>query len=359
MTRQRDPPPSREPPRPGRTRGAARRRSARREDGGAAGAELHGAERCRAGPAAPGAGGRVQPARYRPRAPRPRARPRSGSPLIPAPSGSPQVPAPARARRGSGTAPAASATGRARSWFRPPGTASSTGEGGAGRGSAALGRGRAGAGGTWSPGVNRLRCPCRSTAGDTVELVEESLDVNLLNNAVRLRIQNCLLLPGGVHLCEVQNHLVLLIVTNQTVHRLVLPHPARMYRSVSCLSAFSFTSPGDENWAAQVQLPRVGARDLDRHDRKLSPVGWSQLDVSLGLQSRKRSCLHGQEGVAWCKFPVGKVIRLMFFLSILPEVLRSPLPLGHLFRLYICRIRPADHHLSSRLFHRNLTHGTC
>uniref|UniRef100_A0A8C0F8H7 Nucleoporin 160 n=1 Tax=Bubo bubo TaxID=30461 RepID=A0A8C0F8H7_BUBBB len=65
----------------------------------------------------------------------------------------------------------------------------------------------------------------------TVELVEESLDVNLLNNAVRLRIQGCPFLPGGVHLCEVQSHLVVLLITGQTVHRLVLPHPARMYRS--------------------------------------------------------------------------------------------------------------------------------
>ncbi|XP_072722022.1 nuclear pore complex protein Nup160 [Ciconia boyciana] len=70
-----------------------------------------------------------------------------------------------------------------------------------------------------------------TTSGDTVELVEESLDVSLLNNAVRLRIQGCPFLPGGVHLCEVQNHLVVLLITGQTVHRLLLPHPARMYRS--------------------------------------------------------------------------------------------------------------------------------
>uniref|UniRef100_A0A8C4JZJ2 Nucleoporin 160 n=1 Tax=Dromaius novaehollandiae TaxID=8790 RepID=A0A8C4JZJ2_DRONO len=71
----------------------------------------------------------------------------------------------------------------------------------------------------------------RTTSGDAVELVEESLDINLLNNAVRLRIQGCPLLPGGVHVCEVQSHLVILLATTQTVHRLLLPHPARMYRS--------------------------------------------------------------------------------------------------------------------------------
>uniref|UniRef100_A0A8B9ZWA7 Nucleoporin 160 n=1 Tax=Anas zonorhyncha TaxID=75864 RepID=A0A8B9ZWA7_9AVES len=69
------------------------------------------------------------------------------------------------------------------------------------------------------------------TSGDTLELVEESLDNELLNNAVRLRIQGCPLLPGGVHICEVQSHLVVLLVTVQSVHRVVLPHPACSYRS--------------------------------------------------------------------------------------------------------------------------------
>ncbi|KAF3822068.1 hypothetical protein GH733_007442 [Mirounga leonina] len=71
----------------------------------------------------------------------------------------------------------------------------------------------------------------RKTSGDTLELVEESLDVNLLNNTVRLKFQNCSLLPGGVHVSETQNHVIILILTNQTVHRLLLPHPSRMYRS--------------------------------------------------------------------------------------------------------------------------------
>ncbi|RXM34397.1 Nuclear pore complex protein Nup160 [Acipenser ruthenus] len=70
-----------------------------------------------------------------------------------------------------------------------------------------------------------------TTSGDALQLVEQSLDTNLLNNAVRLRIVNCNLLPGGVHLQETQSHVIILIVTNQSVHRVVLPHPARMYRS--------------------------------------------------------------------------------------------------------------------------------
>ncbi|XP_042609351.1 nuclear pore complex protein Nup160-like [Cyprinus carpio] len=70
-----------------------------------------------------------------------------------------------------------------------------------------------------------------STSGDMVQFVEQSLDTNLLNNAVRLHIPNCLLLPGGVSIQETLNNVIILIVTSQSVHRLVLPHPTHMYRS--------------------------------------------------------------------------------------------------------------------------------
>ncbi|XP_060228163.1 nuclear pore complex protein Nup160 isoform X3 [Meriones unguiculatus] len=79
--------------------------------------------------------------------------------------------------------------------------------------------------------VTRNRFIHWKTSGDTLELVEESLDINLLNNAVRLKFQNCNILPSGVHVSETQNHVIILILTNQTVHRLILPHPSRMYRS--------------------------------------------------------------------------------------------------------------------------------
>ncbi|XP_066217650.1 nuclear pore complex protein Nup160 [Saccopteryx leptura] len=79
--------------------------------------------------------------------------------------------------------------------------------------------------------VTRNRFIHWKTSGDTLELVEESLDVHLVNNAVRLKFQNCSLLPGGLHVSETPNHVIILILTNQTVHRLLLPHPSRMYRS--------------------------------------------------------------------------------------------------------------------------------
>ncbi|CAL1594807.1 unnamed protein product [Knipowitschia caucasica] len=69
------------------------------------------------------------------------------------------------------------------------------------------------------------------TCGDTVHLVELSLDTNLLNNAVKLTFSHCSVLPGGVAVQETLNNVIVLICTNQSVHRLVLPHPTRMYRS--------------------------------------------------------------------------------------------------------------------------------
>lgn len=73
----------------------------------------------------------------------------------------------------------------------------------------------------------------RSTSGDTVQLVEQSLDTNLLNNAIKIKFSHCTVLPGGIHVQENLNNVIILICTNQSVHRLLLAHPTRMYRSVS------------------------------------------------------------------------------------------------------------------------------
>lgn len=68
-----------------------------------------------------------------------------------------------------------------------------------------------------------------------MQLTEHSLDGNLLNNAVRLRFAHCQVMPGGVAVAETPNNVVVLVATNQSVHRMLLPHPKRMYRSVSPL----------------------------------------------------------------------------------------------------------------------------
>lgn len=87
----------------------------------------------------------------------------------------------------------------------------------------------------WSVRLSGSRC--RITSGDTVQLVEESLDGNLLNNAVKIKFTHCSVLPGGVSIQETLNNVIILICTNQSVHRVLLPHPARMYRTVSTIRA--------------------------------------------------------------------------------------------------------------------------
>lgn len=108
----------------------------------------------------------------------------------------------------------------------------------------------------WASGSD-LSFVCRSTSGDTVQLIEQSLDTNLLNNAVKLKFTHCAVLPAGVNIQETLNNVIILIATNQSVHRMVLPHPTRMYRCVSnppclylqwfCNRIHSFEAESQEN----------------------------------------------------------------------------------------------------------------
>uniref|UniRef100_A0A3Q3EQK3 Nucleoporin 160 n=1 Tax=Labrus bergylta TaxID=56723 RepID=A0A3Q3EQK3_9LABR len=78
-----------------------------------------------------------------------------------------------------------------------------------------------------------------STSGDTVQLVEQSLDTNLLNNAVRLKFIHCTVLPGGVAIQETLNNVIILVCTNQTVHRLVLPIHHELVTELHMQSVFT------------------------------------------------------------------------------------------------------------------------
>ncbi|XP_055957883.1 nuclear pore complex protein Nup160 [Patella vulgata] len=68
---------------------------------------------------------------------------------------------------------------------------------------------------------------------DILELVEESLDVNLSGNYVRYRFHSTPILDGiTVH--EIDNHVVILVATVASVHRLVFPHPDKINKQDSC-----------------------------------------------------------------------------------------------------------------------------
>lgn len=62
------------------------------------------------------------------------------------------------------------------------------------------------------------------TNHNVLELTEESLDVNLVGNKLRLRFQHTPLLEG-VSIFETRNHLVVLAATIASVHRISFPHP--------------------------------------------------------------------------------------------------------------------------------------
>lgn len=62
-----------------------------------------------------------------------------------------------------------------------------------------------------------------------MELVETSLDWELAGNRVRYRFQDTPVLDGiTVH--ETFHHVIILVATVSSVHKLVFPHPSRMHK---------------------------------------------------------------------------------------------------------------------------------
>lgn len=72
----------------------------------------------------------------------------------------------------------------------------------------------------------------RRTNHDILELVEQSLDVNLVGNHVRYRFTDMPILEGiSVH--ETINSVVVLVATVSSVHRLTFKHPEKLHAQVS------------------------------------------------------------------------------------------------------------------------------
>ena len=67
---------------------------------------------------------------------------------------------------------------------------------------------------------------------DVLELVEYSLDVNLVNNRVRYRFTDTPILDG-ISIHETTNSVVILIVTVSSVHKLSFTHPTNIHKQVS------------------------------------------------------------------------------------------------------------------------------
>ncbi len=72
----------------------------------------------------------------------------------------------------------------------------------------------------------------RRTQGNILELTEESLDYDLTGSQLRLRFFGGAVL-GGVSVHEAHGHVLLLVATTTSVHRLIFPHPNKLDKNVS------------------------------------------------------------------------------------------------------------------------------
>lgn len=71
----------------------------------------------------------------------------------------------------------------------------------------------------------------RHINGDHIELTEQSLDVNLTNNKIRIRFVDSSILDG-VSVTETEDNVFILVPTVCSVHKLVFPHPSKYHRQV-------------------------------------------------------------------------------------------------------------------------------
>ena len=62
---------------------------------------------------------------------------------------------------------------------------------------------------------------------DTLELVEQSLDVDLTGNCLRVKFASSQLIDG-VTVHEGHGHVFILVATTSSVHRLIFSHPAKL-----------------------------------------------------------------------------------------------------------------------------------
>ncbi len=72
----------------------------------------------------------------------------------------------------------------------------------------------------------------RRTRDDCVELTEESLDFALTGANLRLRFVGGGHVLPGVSVHEAHGHVLILVPTSGSVHRLVFPHPNKLHRHV-------------------------------------------------------------------------------------------------------------------------------
>lgn len=67
---------------------------------------------------------------------------------------------------------------------------------------------------------------------DVLELVEHSLDVNLVNCKVRYKFTDTPILDG-ISIHETVNSVIILVATVSSIHKLTFPHPDKIHKQVN------------------------------------------------------------------------------------------------------------------------------
>lgn len=68
------------------------------------------------------------------------------------------------------------------------------------------------------------------SSGDNLELAEYSLDFKLRSSKVIYRFSNAPILTNGVGIFETLNHVVVLVATVGSVHKMTFPHPRKILK---------------------------------------------------------------------------------------------------------------------------------
>ena len=125
----------------------------------------------------------------------------------------------------------------------------------------------------------------RKSSRDTLELSEMSLDMDLQDNHLKLRLQNTPILDG-LSINERNDQVIILLATVGSVHKLVLPHPKKLHHNIP--------TPGSErlvrtsifhNFSAETVKNPLNFYVLDNS----YPVGGSSLGLA-GVNFPVTSC---------------------------------------------------------------------
>nr|XP_034311974.1 nuclear pore complex protein Nup160 [Crassostrea gigas] len=90
------------------------------------------------------------------------------------------------------------------------------------------------------------------TTSNVLELVEESLDYNLLGSQIRFHFHDTQII-GGISIHESHGNVIVLVVTAISVHRLVFPHPSKLIKNNIGYTQSSQPLPSIFNYASDLE----------------------------------------------------------------------------------------------------------